>query len=927
QPIFSNTPLPPTSNKGLSRAPTASYPPNSTSTTSSPMPTTSSTTSLVAGGGDDLDNGRCHSRYSPSTRANTGGIVLVVANVELDVCAEWGGSLSSDPDLAVSDGADALGALSGPCSAHHNAPVTPSPTVTAHFGSGGKWDLWGSFATPARCFPRLNWPRRGSHAPIANMPLLGTGYAPLRQPALAAPDGALQIKLRGELGFFFSIWPVFTPSRRSRLTGAYSGGSLTSPLKNIPHRRFRCPWELSSASSPGESLVETTGALDLTVADWLFYRASKSFTKGRHANFQLELITAMDVSKPFTSEFLLQTARCLDSAKADSNVWEEFLRPGLSPLNLCDSPFLKSRTVVYDTMVLRSHSSAVHTNPGILRTEQPGLSLNCERTSGVPHFNLLCLDAVQYYMRLQYLNAKAMLVRSQVTWTLAFVDWQVIQRRSHSLLSRLEIHTLYRRVSSCQVLIHACFKPSWRKEFTYINNLFTLQLIVNRPLKLSRSLHQDAGHHSTPSMITFLVQLMLNFGHLGQPKALQPFADVPSFISLRDHRTSVRIEYFSFLEHGRTRGTEAASLETIHPRRIQVEEFLEGDSEVLYIFVLAGAEPRSCERLVSWDDTKTLTQKQEFRLTSHNSAPMPSKPRSVSSHRHTAPSPRQIRVLKECPAVAAPGGPRLSGPPSRIHMNTFIKSTYLHEFCVGSSKFALSAVVRAPHIAPASSPGFKVFQSRSFGLRTLGRTVSQPHQHIYSHPKTLISTYLLQFRADSFEPTLRIVVQTCRIVPGRSRRVGAGTSRRNPGASRPPGAQRIDATNTAARLSVKNGKSDLPPRRRAPIPIGLRSVSALRWSATSPRRIRSLEVPSRAAPTRTRVPCCRDCDVPALSTRCAIDVDMSCVNVSRLRDVCVVTRFAASVHGLGVARANRTVQRVRRTETGCRQAGRVELGC
>ncbi|KAJ7105392.1 hypothetical protein C8R43DRAFT_1140831 [Mycena crocata] len=245
QPTFPNTPLPPTSNKGLSRSPTAFCAPNRTSTTSSSTPTTSSTTSLIAGGGNDLDDGRCHSRQPPIARANTGSIALVVADGEL-----------KDPDLVISGGADGLSALSAQ-SAHlgtvhlprHAAmhrqcarrPQRRTPDETA------PRLLWGSFGTPAHHFPRLNLPRRGSHAPIANAPLPGAG-SQHHQPALAAHNSAIRIKPR--VGLVQSVCYLAAPERTP---------ALTPLLKNIPWRRFRCPWEVSSAGSPDESLVEAPG--------------------------------------------------------------------------------------------------------------------------------------------------------------------------------------------------------------------------------------------------------------------------------------------------------------------------------------------------------------------------------------------------------------------------------------------------------------------------------------------------------------------------------------------------------------------------------------------------------------------------------------------------------------------------------------------
>ncbi|KAJ7145132.1 hypothetical protein C8R43DRAFT_1130196 [Mycena crocata] len=47
-----------------------------------------------------------------------------------------------------------------------------SPITTAHFGSSGAQVFWCSFGTPAHCFPRLNWARRGSHAHDHFAPLL-----------------------------------------------------------------------------------------------------------------------------------------------------------------------------------------------------------------------------------------------------------------------------------------------------------------------------------------------------------------------------------------------------------------------------------------------------------------------------------------------------------------------------------------------------------------------------------------------------------------------------------------------------------------------------------------------------------------------------------------------------------------------------------
>ncbi|KAJ7143189.1 hypothetical protein C8R43DRAFT_1130971 [Mycena crocata] len=815
------------------------------------MPTTSSTTSFVAGGGDDLGNDN-RLAFAPTLAASPSSSPTLNS-----IYAPSRGT----PHPTVSSGADGLGAPSalsahlgavGPVLVHRNALTTCSPTSAAHFGSDGAWAFIGFIWHPRPPFPTVELARRGSHAPIANAPL--PVPPPLSTTRPARPRCVLQIKPR--VGFFWGYLAGFCvipplPTHRSAAFGA-RGNYPRWAHPASPWLKLLCP------------------SLDLTVADWLFYRASKSFTKGRHANFQLELITTMDVSKPFTSEFLLQTARCLDSAKADSNVWEEFLF-NLTYRALEDRDYLR-----IDLIFVTRHSSKVE------------------------QLYTIRWSFVQYYMRLQYLNAKAMLVRSQVTWTLAFVDWQVIQRRSHSLLSRLEIHTLYRRVSSCQVLIHACFKPSWRKEFTYINNLFTLQLIVNRPLKFSRSLHQDAGHHSTPSMMSpplsayeiTELQFELNTSPL-------------SVLAFEAEAIRLTVSNPHQLEHGRTRGTEAASLETIHPRRIQVEEFLEGDSEVLYIFVLAGAEPRSCERLVSWDDTKVRTHSDS--KTGISTYLPQFRPDSLETTLRLGP-----HTHRTVPATS----PRSQGMPCRRYS--------------GRSKTLGAAVSHLyEHVTLSyergTSPPRQVRASRALSINPPDSRLSDapfrsPSNISDTPKKTLISTYLLQFRTGSLGPTLRIVVQTYRIVRGPSRRVGAGASNTNPGASRLPGAQRIDATNTASKMVNSTHLLEICiDSDRAAFGVGVEM---------------EYNVPAADLQRRGAISGRPDSDSRSMLSEglrrpraeySVCERYMPAVRRSRLRDVCVVTRFAASGHGLGMARANGTVQRVCGAESGGARLVRVVM--
>ncbi|KAJ7131753.1 hypothetical protein C8R43DRAFT_1133689 [Mycena crocata] len=237
-----------------------------TSTTSSLMPTTSSTTSLVAGVDNDLDNGRCHSRRPPSTCTDTVGIALVVADVELDICAEYGVfGLGSRPwclqqcrrsrRAPRTSGAPRL--IGTRLGVYRTTSRTRSPAATAHFRSDGAQAHMGLiWHPPARRFPRLNWPRRDSHANDHFAPLLETDpyiNAPLHQTPRFASTASRGDGTRSDILrlLHHPVAPDSVPTPKHA-----AGAPSPAPLKNFSRRRFRCPWELASAGSPDESLVE-----------------------------------------------------------------------------------------------------------------------------------------------------------------------------------------------------------------------------------------------------------------------------------------------------------------------------------------------------------------------------------------------------------------------------------------------------------------------------------------------------------------------------------------------------------------------------------------------------------------------------------------------------------------------------------------------
>ncbi|KAJ7093044.1 hypothetical protein C8R43DRAFT_1141897 [Mycena crocata] len=244
------------------------------------MPTTLPTTSLVADGGDDLDDDDCLSfvltaAALPSSSATSSS-----------KSALRRGSLGLDPDLVVSDSADSLGALSAESA--HPAPQCITDALADPDGAlqiRERAHFYGAhLATPARCFPRLNLPRRGSHAPIAICAV--SGYRRC---------GALRIKARVRVSRVFVHFSCHTAATESiPKSRGYSGPSSTPPLENIPQRRFRYSWEFILEALKQRvfgSLPPLFYILDSIVIDWLLPRTPKSFTNVANANFRFELVS------------------------------------------------------------------------------------------------------------------------------------------------------------------------------------------------------------------------------------------------------------------------------------------------------------------------------------------------------------------------------------------------------------------------------------------------------------------------------------------------------------------------------------------------------------------------------------------------------------------------------------------------------------
>ncbi|KAJ7093037.1 hypothetical protein C8R43DRAFT_1141887 [Mycena crocata] len=285
------------------------------------MPLPSSTTSLVAGGGDDLDDGRCHSRRPPILCADSGGIALVVGDVEF-----------KDHDLTVSGGADGLGALSaesahlgalGPGSEQRrNASLMRSPTATAHFGSESTRALMG---TPRPLFPTVEL--APTRFPRPDRKCIASGYP--RHPLSTSPP----------------IPPPPNPYRQAEGIPAlgrlchskiFHGGAFDARGNYLRHAS---PWLKTH-------LLECSYVLDSVVADWLLPLTPKSFTNVVNANFRPELVSLDSKNQlilTFESDFLLQTAK------------------------FSDSPLFNTLSSYIRSLFLRSDSPAVYSKAGILR--------------------------------------------------------------------------------------------------------------------------------------------------------------------------------------------------------------------------------------------------------------------------------------------------------------------------------------------------------------------------------------------------------------------------------------------------------------------------------------------------------------------------------------------------------------------------------
>ncbi|KAJ7075827.1 hypothetical protein C8R43DRAFT_1143743 [Mycena crocata] len=202
------------------------------------------------------------------------------------------GSLGLDPDLAVSGSTDGLGALSassvhlgallGKLQCPDNMLANPDGALPirerAHFH--------GVHLQPPPVFPRLNLPRRDSHAPIANASLL----AHARCAQQRASDQTASWRFR--VFIFRAIPPLPNPSRKAEGTPA---------LPRLRHSKISrngasMPVGIILGALTDESLVHcpcpSTGLhIGFIVTDWLLPQTPKSFTNAVNASFRLELVS------------------------------------------------------------------------------------------------------------------------------------------------------------------------------------------------------------------------------------------------------------------------------------------------------------------------------------------------------------------------------------------------------------------------------------------------------------------------------------------------------------------------------------------------------------------------------------------------------------------------------------------------------------
>ncbi|KAJ7093022.1 hypothetical protein C8R43DRAFT_964593 [Mycena crocata] len=266
------------------------------------MPLPSSTTSLVAGGGDDLDD---DDRLS----------------FALTAAASPSSSATSSTKSAPSRGS--LSLTRPRCLGQRRRPRRTLGGVGAPRCT----------ASPARCFPRLNLPRRDSHAPIAYVPLPGILSTSPRSPSSTARFGS-KPRVGGT-----AIPPPPNPYRqaegipalgRLRQSKIFHGGAFDARGNYLRHAS---PWLKTH-------LLECSYVLDSVVADWLLPRTPKSFTDVANANFRLDL-ALLDFNNQFIltfeSEFCFKTTRF----RLNEQITFNYQR-ALRLLNLCGGSLIES---------------------------------------------------------------------------------------------------------------------------------------------------------------------------------------------------------------------------------------------------------------------------------------------------------------------------------------------------------------------------------------------------------------------------------------------------------------------------------------------------------------------------------------------------------------------------------------------------------
>ncbi|KAJ7143432.1 hypothetical protein C8R43DRAFT_1130846 [Mycena crocata] len=352
------------------------------------MPTTLPTTSLVAGGGDDLDDGRCHSRRLPIFCADSGGIALVVGDVEYKVCAKYG-----------------------------------------VFRLGPRPRCLGQHRRPRRALGKFGAPRRTE---------IQLGKLQCPDNMLANPDGALPIRERAHFHGVHLVNPrplfptvELAPTRfprpdrkciasgpRSLRSTARFGSNRELEVQSlcsffVPYRRYRIhpekprvlrpspdsatrKYPATALSMPvgiilGALTRRVIGSLPLLVlhigfivTDWLLPQTPKSFTNAVNASFRLELVSLDFNNKlilAFESEFYFKTRAGADFSHPAT------LRPGLS-LTCANSSTRHSLRFCRVTSgpgilgAFKFESPAIHSEAGICAPK--GRDYHCGPLIGLP---------------------------------------------------------------------------------------------------------------------------------------------------------------------------------------------------------------------------------------------------------------------------------------------------------------------------------------------------------------------------------------------------------------------------------------------------------------------------------------------------------------------------------------------------------------